>query len=203
MGAMPIPTSLLVSVDTKYVLDALGRVSNITIDSIKKMSVKMQEEFLWKTSFLAHEEWRAENLGEIMTVDGSNNLNAFLTLELAGRIWYDVWIDRLKMLIGPAFAGFGQGAGLNQNVFINRVFDKKRREFAEKNILTDEGDLYEFVLHEENDVLGVVHGKCRDYDSGLAAALRQLLHNDPQGNLAFRMTRQVIVVNGGKCPIKW
>lgn len=187
----------------------------------------IQECYVEKALMAAHDYWRSQP--EVLKLIGSddccNCLNIFARLELAGPWIFLAWARLFKLLFETAgfrfngtYSGwshptkmeFGGQLSWMDDVdclmmpMFKDIFVRMRRHFVEETGLVGKRDLYEYVTSVNNDVLGL---KLPSDGSPRQASQRGYVHNllyyDWEENIAFRLTRQIILANGGTSPIDW
>ena len=193
-------------------------------EEIERIPLEIQRDIVWCVLADAHEKWRSqpEIIRMILNEECSNCLNAFLKLELAGPDVFMIWARKLKHLFEPVGFQFKSEMGLvgydtqmswmfeidfTFSGMLREVYLTNRRRFVEDTnmagtSLLGKRDLYEYVTSTRHDVLNACSWR-EDANQLLRGSVRHALYSDDETSLAFRLTRQIILANGGGAPIDW
>lgn len=197
-------------------------------EQIDGLHHSLQEDIVEISLTLAHDHWRGstEALRLINSEECCNHLNAFTELALAGPDIFLVWsrmFERIFQASGfdfettyqnsttPSKAEFTSQISWMSDVdcfarpMFKDIFVRMRRRLVESTSIVGKRDLYEYVTEQKNDVLGLAPlPEDTQKQLSLKAYVRHLLYYDnPETNIAFRLTRQIILANGGGSPIDW
>lgn len=209
-----------------YVRGGRCRYPEEVVQQIRRYPASVQEDIVEEALMEAHNYWRSKPqvIKLIGNEDCSNCLNAFTRLELAGPEVFLIWARTFERLFGSIGFDFDQVQSSyhepNREEFQSQlawvgdvdclipvvfkdIFVRARRRFVENTGLVGKRDLYEYVMLPEHDVLGVCELMRNGERSAPAVHAHALLYNDWEGNVAFRLTRQIILANGGGAPIDW
>ena len=210
-----------------YVIGGRHKYPDEVVCQIERYPVNLQEDIVEEALVGAHDYWRSlpRVLRLIESEECSNCLNAFARLELAGPEVFLIWsriFERLFKSIGFSFnqaqlaSDGSSGKEFKSQLawvddidcmvpaMFKDIFVRIRRRFVEGAGLIGKRDLYEYVMLPEYDVMGLCNAaKASSEGSAQAIHVRSLLYNDWERNIAFRLTRQIILANGGGAPIDW
>ena len=163
---------------------------------IGQPSLKLVADMIWCAINDAHNTVRnRQDFTEmILTEECANSLNIAAVLELAGPVTYNYyakrfqeWVaqdDDLEILFDSTFETTGfenqmmwmEEVDFSQPALMNNIFVVNRRRFVDDTKISGKGELFEYML---------------------AQYVRTNI------DLIFRLTRQIILANGGTSPIDW
>ena len=190
MAKTVIPAKLWKTMEGKYVTDAL---ENYTAVLQNQSSLPLVADGIWCALEEAHNTWRtrpgfAELIG---SEEYANSLNAAARLELAGPVVYNIWakkaqdcLEELGLPLNETVMTTGfekqmiemEELDFDQPPLMNNIFVINRRRFVDGTRISGKGALFEYMMerHPTTDI-----------------------------NFLFRLTRQIILANGGGAPIEW
>ena len=210
-----------------YVIGGRYKYPDDVVRQIEHYPVSLQADIVEEALVGAHDYWRS--LPQVLRLIGSeecsNCLNAFARLELAGPEVFLIWTKMFERLFKPMGFDFDLAQVTYDSLYrkefksqlawvddvnymtpamFKDIFVRIRRRFVEGAGLVGKRDLYEYVMLPEHDVMGLCNA-VRNNNGGNPQVIhvRSLLYNDWEGNIAFRLTRQIILANGGGAPIDW
>ena len=181
-------------------------------------STQEKKDTLWKAICSAHDLWRSQvgTLESAKKDEYSIVLNAFVRIELAGPLVFDIWADQFMCVMGfytlvdnlartelhksLPIIGKEDSPEAKREKYLHQLFIEKRRSFIERNQIAGKGDLYRYVSSAGNQMFGERTKLC-PAAARLAIELSTAVHTDT--SLSFRLARQIIVANGGGSPIDW